>query len=227
MVIAIDGPAGSGKSTVARLVAKRLGFTYLDTGAIYRSLAWLAKENEVAWDDEDALVRLCREMRIEFGENGRVVVNGFDVTNSIRTEDMGQGASKVASHPGVREALLELQRRFGEKGNLVAEGRDMGTVVFPGAQLKVFLVASVRERAKRRWRELKRRGVSPLPLLAEIERMIEERDRQDSKRKTAPLKKAEDALELDTTGLSIEEVVDRIVEWANVGLKERDLGGEA
>ena len=212
-VVAIDGPAGSGKSTVAKMVAERLGFTYLDTGAIYRSLAWMALRQGVSWDDEDSLAGLCSGMRIELRDS-RVFVNGADVSGEIRTEEMGRGASQVSAHPRVREALLELQRGFCERGGLVAEGRDMGTVVFPDAALKVFLVASPRERAMRRWKELKGRGVSPLPSLEEIEAMMEERDRQDSKRKTAPLKKAPDAMELDTTALSVEQVVERVVEWA-------------
>ncbi len=218
-VIAIDGPAGSGKSTVARLVAQRLGFTYLDTGAIYRSLAWLAKERGVSWEDGDSLSLLCRDMHIEF--KGRDVwVNGQDVTNLIRTEEMGRGASKVSAHPPVREALLDLQRDFARDDvGLVAEGRDMGTVVFPRAALKVFLVASAKERAMRRWRELRDRGVSPLPPLEEIEESIERRDRDDSSRKTAPLKKSKDALELDTTGLTIDQVVEQIVQWARERLK--------
>jgi cytidylate kinase len=212
-VIAIDGPAGSGKSTVARIVANRLDFTYLDTGAIYRSLAWLARQKGVAWDDGEGLARLCEEMEIGF-RHEKVFVNGVDVSSEIRTEEMGRGASLVSAHPQVREALLELQRGFGARGALVAEGRDMGTVVFPDAALKIFLVASVEERAKRRWKELKERGGSPLPSLEGIESMISERDLMDKNRKTAPLTKAVDAVEIDTTGLSISQVVDRIVACA-------------
>jgi cytidylate kinase len=198
-------------------VAKRLGFTYLDTGAIYRSLAWFAKERGVSWEEGESLARLCGEMFLEFEDRDdeiRVVVNGRDVTNFVRTEEMGQGASRVSVHPGVREALLGLQRGFAEHTNLVAEGRDMGTVVFPNATLKVFLVASVKERAKRRWEELRCRDVSPLPTLEDIEEMIDRRDGQDQNRKTAPLRKAHDALELDTTELAIRDVVDRVVKWA-------------
>ena len=218
-VVAIDGPAGSGKSTVARLVAERLGFTYLDTGAIYRSLAWLADENGISWDGEDALSDLCRNMHLEF--RGREVwVDGQNVTGLIRSEEMGKGASQVSAHPKVRKALLDMQREFAKGGEgLVAEGRDMGTVVFPKAVLKVFLVASVKERAMRRWKELRERGVFPLPPLEEIEESIEQRDEHDSSRKTAPLRKAQNALELDTTGLTIEQVVEQIVQWARERLR--------
>ncbi len=214
-VIAIDGPAGSGKSTVARLVARELGFTYLDTGAIYRSLAWFARSRGVSWNDGEALASLCAEMRIVFEDRDgevAVFVNGIEVTSEIRTEEMGRGASLVGAHPEVRRALVDLQRGFVERGGLVAEGRDMGTVIFPDATLKVFLVASAGERARRRWREMKERGVVPLPSLEEVERSIRERDLQDATRETAPLQKAEDAVELDTTGLTVEEVVGRVVE---------------
>ncbi len=212
-VVAIDGPAGSGKSTTARALAKSLDWTYLDTGAIYRTLGWLAVREGVSLDDENSLVALCPRLEtlsFRWGEDGslRVFLGDVDVTRAIRGEEAGRWASDVSRHPGVRQALLDLQRSFTRKGPLIAEGRDTGTVVFPKARWKFFLTASLEERARRRLREM---GLEETPQSLEtIKRAIRERDLQDSTRTVAPLMKARDAIEVDTTGLSPEEVVEFI-----------------
>ena len=211
MIVAIDGPAGSGKSTVAKLLAKRLGFIYLDTGAIYRALGYLAKEKGVSLEDEEALVELAKKMELSFedSEEGiKVILNGKDVTSAIRTEEAGMAASIVSKHPKVRKTLLDLQRCFAEKGNLVAEGRDMGTVVFPNAEVKVFLTASCEVRAKRRYKELKEKGVDVS--FEEVLESVKKRDQQDATRSVAPLKPADDAVIIDTSDMGIEDVVDKI-----------------
>jgi cytidylate kinase len=200
MVIAIDGPAGAGKSTVARALARRLGFTYLDSGALYRCVALVAL---AAPAEEPA--RLARAARIELGE--RVLLDGRDVTEEIRTLEVSEMASRVASDPAVREALVALQRELVSRGDMVAEGRDIGTVVAPGAQLKVFLIADPAERARRRAGEL---GLDHGAVLEELR----QRDQRDSEREHSPLRAARDAVRLDTTGLSVEQVVERIVALA-------------
>ena len=212
-VVAIDGPASSGKSTAARLLARDLGWTYLDTGAIYRTLGWLARQEGISLEDEDALVALCPRLEgLSFQWNAKgevdVLLNGENVTSHIRGEDAGRWASDVSRHPKVRQALLDLQRSFTLRGPLVTEGRDTGTVVFPKARWKVFLTASLEERALRRLRQLKLEEEKGA--MEKIKKTIKERDEQDSKRPVAPLKKAPDALELDTTHLSPAEVVERI-----------------
>jgi len=212
-VVTVDGPAGSGKSTVAKLLAKSLGWVSLDTGAIYRTLGWLAHERGISLDDEEALVTLCARLHaldFKWGPGGtvRVLLGGRDITKHIRGEEAGRWASDVSRHPEVRAALLGLQRSFSRKGPLVTEGRDTGTVVFPGALWKVFLSASLEERARRRLKEM---GLEETEEnMEEITRAISERDNQDSNRAVAPLRRAPDALELDTTGLSLEEVLERI-----------------
>lgn len=211
MIVAIDGPAGSGKSTVAKLLAKRLGFTYLDTGAIYRALGYLAKEKGVSLEDEEALAELAKEMKLSFEDSGegiKVILNGEDVTRAIRTEEAGMAASIVSKHPKVRKALLDLQRRFAEKGDLVAEGRDMGTVVFPNAEVKVFLTASCEVRARRRYKELKEKGMNVS--FEEVLESVKKRDQQDATRSVAPLKPADDAVIIDTSNMGIEDVVNKI-----------------
>ncbi|BAT71653.1 cytidylate kinase [Thermosulfidibacter takaii ABI70S6] len=218
MIIAIDGPAGSGKSTVSKLVAQKLGATYLDTGAIYRALGYLALKKGVSLDDEDSLEKLARAMKLEMyttEEGQKVLLEGEDISKRIRTEEIGMAASKVSRHPKVRAALLDLQRSFAQKGSVVAEGRDTGTVVFPNADIKIFLTASPEVRARRRYLELKEKGIK-----ADYDDILEsvlQRDKQDSSRSVAPLRPAEDAVIIDTSDLSIEEVVNSILklvdEW--------------
>lgn len=221
-VITLDGPSGSGKGTLAGLLANRLGWNLLDSGAIYRLLAYGAGKRGIDLADEAALVELAGRLDVEFvpgqpGQEQVTLLDGEDVTRAIRTEQAGAGASKVAALPAVRAALLDRQRAFRAAPGLIADGRDMGTVVFPDAPLKIFLTASVEERARRRYLQLKEKGeaVNLAGLLDEIRA----RDERDTQRATAPLKPAEDALLLDSTELSIEQVLDRILgEAATRGL---------
>ena len=223
-VITIDGPSGSGKGTVAGLLAKRLGWCLLDSGALYRLLAFAARNHGVDLTNEEALKLLAAHLDVQFeaatDDHGqRIILEGEDVTLAIRNEQVGSGASQVASLPAVREALLQRQRAFQEFPGLIADGRDMGTVVFPAAPLKVFLTASAEERARRRYLQLKAKGddVSLSSLLDEIR----VRDERDTQRAVAPLKPAQDAIQLDSTELSIEQVLERIL--SEVAL--RDLAG--
>lgn len=209
-VITIDGPTASGKGTIAAAVAKSLGFHYLDSGALYRLVGLRAAESGVALDAADALARLAAAMRPTF-DDGRILLGGRDLTDAIRSEEASRLASRVAVHAPVRAALLELQRSFRRLPGLVADGRDMGTVVFPDAPLKVFLTASVEARAERRYKQLMEKGFpATLPALLQD---LRERDERDSKRAAAPLKPAEDAYQLDSSSLSIEEVVATILHW--------------
>ncbi|GGJ79162.1 (d)CMP kinase [Pseudomonas matsuisoli] len=221
-IITIDGPSGSGKGTVAGLLAGRLGWNLLDSGALYRLLAFAARNHGVDLTNEEALKVLAAHLDVQFlssatGGQQTIVLEGEEVTNAIRNEHVGAGASQVAALPAVREALLQRQRAFHELPGLVADGRDMGTVVFPLAPLKVFLTASAEERARRRYHQLKDKGddVNLASLLEEIQ----ERDARDSQRAIAPLIPAEDAVHLDSTAMPIEQVLETILsEVANRGL---------
>jgi cytidylate kinase len=216
-IIAIDGPAGAGKSTVARLVAERLGFAFLDTGAMYRAATWRAMRHGLDLDDQEALVRSTREMRLEISEDGgkqRVCVDGDDVTLEIRTPEVTRLIHKLDGNARIRARLVELQRQFGAMRPTVAEGRDIGTVVFPRAKCKIFLIASLDERARRRAKELAQRGVT-----VDYDGLREEiriRDEQNRTRAESPLRQADDAVLFDTTSLSIDEVVGRIVAVARM-----------
>ena len=207
-IIAIDGPSASGKGTVAANVAKALGFRYLDSGALYRLVTLAALRAKANLDDEAALAAIAKGLRVEF-RDGKTWLDGRDVTADVRTEEVSAAASKVAAQPAVRSALLDRQRRFRGHPGLVAEGRDMGSVVFPEAALKVYLTASVETRAERRYKQLIEKG-----MYAKIEDVVEElrrRDARDASRPVAPLRHYPDAVFLDTSDLSAEEAVDRIL----------------
>jgi cytidylate kinase len=216
LIIAIDGPVGSGKSTLARRVAEMLGYVYVDTGAMYRAIALKAVREEVALDAADALVELARETRIDLrAQDGgqRVFLDGDDVTMAIRTPEVSQVSSKIAVNPGVRQVLVAEQRRAGQQGGVVMEGRDIGSVVFPDAQLKIFLTASPEVRAERRWREHEQKG-DAIDLARTLEE-IRERDRRDLERSTSPLVRAPDAVVVDSTAMEPEEVARLVVMLAN------------
>jgi cytidylate kinase len=213
LILTIDGPSSSGKGTISRLVADRLGWHLLDSGALYRLVAHGARLRNVDPDDVAEHVAVARSMQVEFGSSSqgqeRVLLDGADVTRDIRTEQAGAGASRVATWPAVRAALTDRQRAFAKPPGLVADGRDMGTVIFPDAPLKVFLTASADERAQRRHKQLIEKGSAAS--LAALSREIAERDQRDSTRQVAPLKPAPDAQLLDSTGLSIDAVVERVL----------------
>ena len=204
-VVAVDGPVGSGKSTVARRVAARLGYVYLDTGAMYRAVGLLATEAGMALDDEAAVVAVARAAGLRFDGDGRLFAGGRDVSDRIRTLEMGAAASRVSALPGVRSLLVEEQRRLAGGADIVMEGRDIGTNVFPDAAVKVFLTARPEVRAARRAAELRAKGdeVDDAAVLV----ALLERDRRDSTRAVAPLRRAADAVELDTSGMTLDEVV--------------------
>ena len=213
LIVAIDGPAGAGKSTTARLLAARLGYALLDTGAIYRSMALRARERGVAWDDGPGVAALADGIEIAFrleGTVNHVTLNGKDVTAAIRAPEISDGASRVSALPEVRAALLGLQRRIGAEGGVVVEGRDIGTVVFPDAEAKFFLTASADERARRRVAELAAAGKAVDAAQTKAEMLA--RDARDSTRASAPLKKADDAIEIDSSAMGPDAVVARMAD---------------
>ncbi len=214
-IITIDGPSGSGKGTIGQLLAQKLGWHFLDSGALYRTLAFAALQQGITPENEAALITLAEQFDVEFkinlpGQSTHILLQGVDVTREIRSETCGVAASKIAALAPIRQRLLARQRQFKVPPGLVADGRDMGSVIFPEAPLKIFLIATPEERALRRYRQLKERGIN-VSLDALCEELIA-RDRRDEQRSVAPLKPASDAVILDTTGLSIEEVLRRVDE---------------
>jgi CMP/dCMP kinase len=213
LIIAIDGPAGSGKSTTAKLTAKTLDYQYIDTGAMYRAVGLQVLKNGIGLEDEDKISKIAKSVKINFEkiENEQhIFLNEQDITEEIRTPEISDAASRISTYAQVREAMVDMQRKMGKNGGIVMEGRDIGTVVFPDAEVKVFLVASLHERAKRRHAELTQKGIEVD--LYNLEKEILARDVRDSSRNNSPLTKAKDSVELDTTDLSIDEQVNRIVE---------------
>jgi len=222
-VIAIDGPTGSGKGTVSRGLARRLSWHLLDSGALYRLVALAARRDGVALDDAAGLVSVAKTMAVEFspaGDEERILLEGEDVTLALRTEDAGTDASRVGAVPELRAVLLERQRGFAHPPGLIADGRDMGSVVFPNAALKVFLTAAPEERAQRRYKQLSEKGIGVS--LAALSREIVERDQRDANRPIAPLRPVDDARVLDSTGLTVEQVIETIMGWLD---EASDLAG--
>ena len=222
LIVAIDGPSGAGKSTLAKKLAEKLGFIYLDTGAMYRALALKILRQEVDLTDEQKLAQLVNSTAVELQGDGaelRVILDGENVASEIRTPVVSQMASKASALKLVRDRMLELQRRLGERGSVVAEGRDIGTVVFPDAQVKIFLSASAAERARRRCAELRAAG-QPVDLEVTL-REIEERDKRDSERALAPLRKAEDALMIDSSNSTADEVAACVL--AEIRMKQNEI----
>lgn len=225
-VITVDGPSGSGKGTVCRLLAEKLGWDVLDSGAIYRVLSLAALHHQIALDNEEALVPLAANLDVQFlidsdANAAKIILEGEDVTTTIRNEEVGAAASKVAALPRVREALLRRQRAFRTENGLIADGRDMGTVVFPDAPLKIFLTASAQERARRRFVELNERGLDVT--LSGLLQDIQARDGRDMNRDVAPLVPAEDAIEIDTSELNAQQVFDKVITLLDASILEGKL----
>jgi len=223
-VITLDGPSGTGKGTISRLVAQELGFHYLDSGALYRLLGLAARHHSIPLDDEAALVTLAGHLDIQFvfddeQQKVDVFLEGERVTDLVRNESSGKDASVVAVLPNVRQALMDRQHAFLEPPGLVADGRDMGTVIFPGAELKIFLTASLNERARRRYKQLKEKGNDVS--LEDLHETLSARDTRDRQREIAPLLPADDAVQIDTTELDIDHVFKRVMSlWINCGMKK-------
>ena len=225
-VITVDGPSGSGKGTVCRLLADKLGWDVLDSGAIYRVLSLAALHHQIALDNEEGLVPLAANLDVQFlvdsqTNAGKVILEGEDVTTTIRNEEVGAAASKVAALPRVREALLRRQRAFRTENGLIADGRDMGTVVFQDAPLKIYLTASTEERARRRFVELNTRGLDVT--LSGLLQDIQARDERDMNRTVAPLVPAEDAIEIDTSDLNAQQVFDKVITLLDIAISEGKL----
>ena len=225
-VITVDGPSGSGKGTVCRLLADKLGWDVLDSGAIYRVLSLAALHHQIALDNEEALVPLAANLDVQFlvdsqTNAGKVILEGEDVTSTIRNEEVGAAASKVAALPRVREALLRRQRAFKTERGLIADGRDMGTVVFQDAPLKIYLTASAQERARRRFVELNERGHDVT--LSGLLQDIQARDERDMNRTVAPLVPADDAIEIDTSELNAQQVFDKVITLVDIAISQGKL----
>ena len=210
LIIAIDGPSGAGKGTVARAVAARLNYRHIDTGAMYRAVAWKAVDERIALTDEDAIAGLARRVSIETGD-GVVRVDGIDVASAIRTPEIDAAAAAVSRQPRVRERLIAQQREMGRDGGVVMEGRDIGTVVFPDADVKVFLDASPEERARRRAHDPAHAAGRTGSALQDVAMALEERDRSDRTRTASPLVRADDAVDIDTTGVPIQHVIEQVI----------------
>ncbi len=214
-IIAIDGPAGAGKSTVTKEIAKKLGLIYLDTGSMYRAVTYLIQRDFIDPENKEMINNMLKNLKLEFKTsnkgNQKIIINDIDITEEIRSPEVTALVSKIASIESVRKALTIQQKSIGAKGGIVAEGRDIGTVVFPDAEVKVFLTASPKERARRRYLDLQKRGYQS-PRIEVLEREIKERDLQDSQREIAPLMKPEDAIELITDGMNIQKVITELTQ---------------
>ncbi|MGQ5709044.1 (d)CMP kinase [Lactobacillus sp. PSON] len=214
MQVAIDGPASAGKSTVAKIIANKLSFVYIDTGAMYRACTVIARNHGLDYGDESGILKAIDEDGIELkSENGeqKVYSDGKDISLEIRTPDISANVSQVSALAGVREKMVDLQRKMAGQTNVIMDGRDIGTTVLPNAEVKIFLVASAKSRAERRLLDFKERGIQTDQTVEEIEKDIAARDYKDSHRKISPLKKADDAIEIDTTSMTIDQVVDEIL----------------
>ena len=214
MQVAIDGPASAGKSTVAKIIAKKLSFVYIDTGAMYRACTVIARDNKIDYSDEDAILKAIDKTGIEFkAVNGeqKVYAGNKDISLEIRTPEISANVSQVSALAGVRKKMVSLQRKMAGQTNVIMDGRDIGTTVLPNAEVKIFLVASAHSRAQRRLLDLKQRGIHSDKTVDEIEKDIANRDYKDSHRKISPLKKASDAIKIDTTNMTIDQVVDTIL----------------